>query len=176
MEEKELIRLSQKNIKHFDALYERYNKRIYNYLKTKVNRDKFIAEDLTSETFEKAIKNINSFKWQGVSFSAWIFKIANRTLIDYYRFSSVRKPGGIIHENISDKEKEIEEKVIESDSNSRIKNAIFKLKKLEQEILILKFYEGYTNKAISGKLKISETNVGTKIYRSMKKLKELIER
>jgi RNA polymerase sigma-70 factor (ECF subfamily) len=62
---------------NFDKIYLFYAEKIKNYFRPRVSNDEFIAEDLTSQTFEKAIKNIQTFKWQGVSFSSWLYKIAN---------------------------------------------------------------------------------------------------
>ncbi len=87
--EKEYIALAQKNPKHFDSLYKLYHDKIYRYILSKVNRETAVAEDLTSVTFEKALKNIGRFRWQGIPFSAWIYRIANNTIIDYYRKQNI---------------------------------------------------------------------------------------
>lgn len=172
MNEEKLIQRAQKNIKEFDKLYELYSDKIKRYVRSKVNNDDFIADDLTSITFEKAIKNIKSFRWQGVSFSAWIYKIANNSIIDYYR--KQKDTSNVEMDNIKDKSNSIEDVATKLDSETRIKSLINKLPKREQEVIFLKFFEGYTNKAISKKLGVSETNVGTIIYRTMDKLKVLL--
>lgn len=156
----------------FQKTYSENYEKIKKYLMRKVDNH-YIAEDLTSTSFEKALKNIKSFQWQGVSLSAWIYKIANNTLIDYYRKNS-NKPTLEINENlITDKSKDIEESVTDYDSASRIKDLLAKLDDREKEIVSLKFYEGYTNKEIAKKLNLSETNISTILYRAIEKLRKM---
>ncbi|OGC51350.1 hypothetical protein A2982_01165 [candidate division WWE3 bacterium RIFCSPLOWO2_01_FULL_39_13] len=172
-EEHDVIR-AQKDIRHFEKIYEKYYDRIFHFLRSRVNNDEFTAEDLASSTFEKAIKNIKSFRWQGISFSAWLFQIAYNTLIDFYRSAGRKKISPLPDGDIPDFKDQIEDLNLIADSNTRIKSAINKLNKREQKILHMKFYEGYTNKRIAKLIKLSETNVSTIIYRTMKKLRPLL--
>jgi len=79
--EQELVKKAQKNKKHFDELYSHYYPHIKRFLNQRVYNEEDV-EDLTSVVFEKAFKGIGSFKWQGVSFSSWVYKIATNPLID----------------------------------------------------------------------------------------------
>lgn len=171
--QKELIQSAQKNIRNFSPLYREYHPKIHRFLKSRVNNSTEIADDLTSKTFEKAIKNIKSFRWQGISFSAWIYKIAHNTLIDYYRYQNkIKNKTTQIHQNIPDKSKSPEKVSQEIESASKIKTVIETLDLREQKIIQMKFYEGYQNKAIAKRLGISETNVGTILFRATRKLRE----
>ena len=53
--------------------------------------NKQTAEDLTSDIFEKVLKSLNDFQWQGITVSAWIFRVARNHIIDYYRKNSKRR-------------------------------------------------------------------------------------
>lgn len=173
--EKELVSLAQKDIKNFDKIYATYSERIRNYLRPRVNNDSHIADDLTSQTFEKALKNIKKFKWQGASFTSWLYTIANNTLIDYYRKNKKEVDLEPDHfKNINDETIELEDLIIQMDTNSRLKKSLNKLPEREKKAILLKFYEGQSNKEIAKELSLSETNVGTIIYRATKKLKEII--
>ncbi|MFH0914551.1 MAG: sigma-70 family RNA polymerase sigma factor [Chloroflexota bacterium] len=68
----------------FTQLYETYFDRIYRYVTVKVG-DRVEAEDLTQEVFIKALRSLGSFRWKGVSFSAWLFRLAHNHLVDYWR-------------------------------------------------------------------------------------------
>lgn len=85
-DEKEIIRQIQSwNKDLFINLYETYLQKIYEFIYFKV-WTKNQAEDLTSETFLKAFKNISSYKIQEwKKFSSWLFTIANNIVIDYFR-------------------------------------------------------------------------------------------
>ncbi len=172
--EQALINKSKKDIKDFGEIYKLYNQKIFRYFLVRVN-SKPTAEDLTSITFEKALKNIKSFQWQGVSISAWLYQIARNSLIDYYRKEGKKKEIQITDENnIKDESSSIETQAIEKDGATIIQNIIDQLPKRERNIVRLKFYEGMTNKQIAKTLDITETNVSTILHRTMKKLHELL--
>lgn len=66
----------------FAPLYERYLHDVYRYCYFRLgNRE--AAEDVTSQTFLKAMDNLGQFR--DGSFRAWLFTIAHRTVIDHVR-------------------------------------------------------------------------------------------
>jgi RNA polymerase sigma-70 factor (ECF subfamily) len=84
-DEEYLVRLAQqKDQRAFTELYEAYFDKIYRYVALKVG-DKTEAEDMTQQVFLKALESISSFKWKGVPFSAWLYRIAHNQIVDYYR-------------------------------------------------------------------------------------------
>jgi RNA polymerase sigma-70 factor (ECF subfamily) len=66
----------------FGKIYDLYIKKIYDFIYYKTLH-KSTAEDIVSEVFLKAWKNINQFK--DGSFSAWLYTIARNAIIDNYR-------------------------------------------------------------------------------------------
>ena len=75
------IEAAQKDPRRFAELYEENFERVYAFVGVRV-RDRHEAEDLTSEVFHRALKNLPRFEWRGVSFAAWLFKIATNAIID----------------------------------------------------------------------------------------------
>ena len=75
------IEAAQKDPRRFAELYEENFERVYAFVESRV-RDRDEAEDLTSEVFHRALKNLSRFEWRGVSFAAWLFKIATNAIID----------------------------------------------------------------------------------------------
>ena len=53
------------------------------------------AEDLTQQVFLKSLGSISSFKWQGVPFSSWLYRIAHNLVVDYIRKNSKHNIGSI---------------------------------------------------------------------------------
>jgi len=45
---------------------------------------------MTQQVFLKALQSISSFKWRGISFSAWLFRIAHNQVVDYLRKKAKR--------------------------------------------------------------------------------------
>ncbi len=81
-EEQRIAGLCREDPEYFADLYESYIDKIYRFIFYRVHH-KETAEDLTSQTFMKALQGIKSFK--GGSFSSWLYRIARNTLIDHYR-------------------------------------------------------------------------------------------
>jgi RNA polymerase sigma factor (sigma-70 family) len=174
--EKKLVKKAKKDKKAFGVLYEHYNKHIKNFFDYRLSDNQF-SEDLTSKVFEKALKGLDNFQWQGVSFSAWLYKIAKNTLIDHYRTAGLKKVQALPSEEqlvsphpTPSIEAEIyfEEEIL--------KKVLDELPKREREIIYMKFFDGYKNKTISNLTGLSETNVGTIVYRTTRKLKEKLSK
>lgn len=66
------------------ALYERYYDRVYRFALSKTGNVPD-AEDVAQETFIRMVDKLGGFRWQGVPFAAWLFRIANNCAIDLHR-------------------------------------------------------------------------------------------
>jgi len=89
-DEESLVRQArQGDQKAFAELYEEHFDRIYRYVALRIG-DKAEAEDMTQQVFLKALQSIASFKWKGVPFAAWLFRIAHNQVVDYLRKKSKR--------------------------------------------------------------------------------------
>ena len=77
-------RCQEGNTEEFGPLYDRYIRKIYDFIYFKTMHRE-TAEDLTSQTFMKALQNIQSFREGAGTFSAWLYRIARNTVIDHYR-------------------------------------------------------------------------------------------
>lgn len=176
--DKELVKKLKQNKKHFELVYKQYYRMIVNYFKKRVNNAS-ISEDLASEVFEKAMNAIDDFKWQGVSLSVWLFRIARNRLTDYYRkVGKVGKDMSLTEiENLfEDEEVSISDEVEQEENDRVLFDALREFKEDEQYLIYYKFFEDLSNKEIAQIVKISESNVGTKLYRIRKKLKKYLNR
>jgi RNA polymerase sigma-70 factor (ECF subfamily) len=69
----------------FSLIYEHFIDKIYRFVYYKT-MDETIAEDIVSDVFFKALKNIINFSWTTEGeLSSWIYRIAHNTVIDFYR-------------------------------------------------------------------------------------------
>lgn len=84
--EQELVERAKTDPEAFGCLFDTYYPPILRYC-IKRTGDMAMAEDITAETFVKAYKNIDRFEWQGVSISAWFYKIATNEIRSYFRKS-----------------------------------------------------------------------------------------
>lgn len=86
-EESLVRRAQQRDEEAFTQLYEAYFDKLYRYVALKIG-NKAEAEDMTQQVFLNALKSVSSFKWRGISFSAWLFRIAHNQVVDYLRKKS----------------------------------------------------------------------------------------
>jgi len=84
-DEKKLVERAQHHDQEaFAQLYEEHFDKIYRYVTLKIGNETE-AEDMTQQVFLNALQSISSFKWKGVPFSAWLFRIAHNQVVDYFR-------------------------------------------------------------------------------------------
>jgi len=176
--EKFLVDEIKKDKRNFERIYELYYNKLKNYLRKRL-REKSLCEDMASAVFEKAYKSIDDFKWQGVSLSAWIFRIARNLLTDHYR--KIGRIGETVSlteiENFfEDDEKSAYSEYIRDEEESALYDAIREFNEEDQYLIYYKFFEDITNIEIGKLVGITESNVGTKLYRIRKKLKKILSK
>jgi RNA polymerase sigma-70 factor (ECF subfamily) len=81
VDERRQVEAAQRDSRRFADLYENNFHRVYAFIVRRVG-DRHEAEDLTSEVFHLALKNIGRFEWRGVPFAAWLYKIAANEIAD----------------------------------------------------------------------------------------------
>ncbi|MDP1710547.1 MAG: sigma-70 family RNA polymerase sigma factor [candidate division WWE3 bacterium] len=175
-EEEKLVRAAQK-IKSgpnlpFGELYKVFSPRVKKFFLKRLGDDE-LAQDLTSKVFEKALGGLDSFRWQGVPFSAWLFRISRNVFFDHLRAGRDKRK--ITIEEIPHLQGNFPtqfEELKQIQENELLEQALVQLPPREREIVYWKFYEGLTNRAIAEITKLSETNVGTILYRTLRKLRE----
>ena len=95
-EESLVRRAQQRDEEAFAQLYEEHFNKIYRYVTLRIG-DQVEAEDITQQVFIKALQSISSFKWKGIPFSAWLFRIAHNQVVDH-----LRKKGKRVTEPLDD--------------------------------------------------------------------------
>ena len=83
-EESLVRRAQQRDQQAFTELYEEYFDKIFRYVALRIG-NKMEAEDITQQVFVNALRSISSFRWKGIPFSAWLFRIAHNQVVDYLR-------------------------------------------------------------------------------------------
>lgn len=148
MSEKEIISLCQKwFIENFSFLYEKYFDQIYKFVFLKTY-DKELSEDITSQTFLKAIDKINSFKNnKDANFRAWIYRIAYNLIIDDFRWKKEAiNIDDILEIWYSD---DFWQVIDNKEKVKEIFNYFNSLKDKHKEILIMRLWDDLSYKEIS---------------------------
>ena len=128
----------------FGELYDRYVDLIYRYIYYRVGTTQ-IAEDLTSETFLRALRRITSFTWQGKDVGAWFITIARNLIADPYKSGRYRLE--LTTEDVSEvgpvpTTAGPEAAVLEAMQNKVLLLAVKQLNPEHQECIVLHFLQG----------------------------------
>ncbi len=153
-------------------LYEAYVKPIYRYCLYRINDPKD-AEDLTSNVFLKMVEGLPAYRITAAPFAAWLFRIAQTQVADYYREHS-RHPQDELPDMLVDDETLPEEIVLRSQADEVLKQALLQLSEEHQTILILRFVERRSHDDVAALLGKSVTAVKSAQHRALRQLSELL--
>jgi RNA polymerase sigma-70 factor (ECF subfamily) len=126
----------------FGQLYDRYHTSVYRFVYYRVG-SVALAEDLTSETFFRALRSMGTFQWQGKDFGAWLMTIARNLTTDHFKAGRTRLEYSTDDMTAHDGTTEgPETSVLESLTNQTLLAALTTLPHEQQECLIMRFLQG----------------------------------
>lgn len=170
--EERFLRLAAEGDKQsFGMLYERYLDEIYRFVFYKVGSQP-TAEDLTEEAFLRAWEHLPRIykKDQKMdNFRAWVYRIANNLVIDFYR---KKKPVENIEAPEPANSALPETVAIANEQSQQLAQSIRKLKPEHQQIIILRLVNDLSHKEVASIMNISESHSRVLLYRALKKLKD----
>ncbi len=155
-----------------EQAFERYYPAIFRYFRYR-GADADTANDLASSTFERALNgHYDSRKSQ---IQTWLFAIAHNVSINHWKSESIRSTE-LIDDDFPDPNPiPVEDTLIFTQDREKVLLALQALDSRAREIIALKFGGPLTNRQIAGLTKLSEQNVGIILYRSLLKLRTLLE-
>ena len=181
-QEKHLVEKAKGDANAFGSLYELYYSNIFGYVLRRTANIQ-VAEHITSEVFFNALKNIAKFKWRGIPFSAWLYRIATNEIASYFRHglkSQVRWED--IAESDVDSIPSAEEELLEAEAELKrheqylaLHDNIYRLDIKYQEVITLRFFENKQINEISEILGKREGTIKSLLHRGLKKLTKLME-
>jgi len=164
------------NVNDYAFLVERYKHMVFTLI-IRIVKNKEEAEEVSQDVFVKAYKNLKNFKGES-KFSTWIYKIAYYASLDVLK----RNKRQIYVENIDTvKERDLRNTddslnfLQDIERKKIINDALLKLGEEERIILTLYYYEDLPIREISKVVDLSEDNIKIKLFRSRKKLAELLK-
>ena len=173
-QEQKLVEEAKADPKNFAVLYDKYFDQIYRYVYRRVG-DKEMVYDLVSQTFYDALAHIKDYEWRGFSFSAWLYKIAHNNVLKWYRtsgrFQTVEVEEG---RNIPDESANPVKEAVLGEARDQIAEVMDQLEPEEREIIRLKFFEEISNIEIAEVMGLSANHIGVKVFRVLKKVKQLL--
>ncbi|MFC9329675.1 ECF subfamily RNA polymerase sigma factor, BldN family [Kitasatospora sp. NPDC057015] len=158
----------------FGRLYDHYADTVYRYIYYRVG-SRATAEDLTSETFLRALRRIGTFTWQGRDFGAWLVTIARNLVADHFKSSRFRlevTTGEMLDSN--ECERSPEDSVLERLSNAALLEAVGRLNAQQQECVTLRFLQGLSVAETARIMGKNEGAIKTLQYRAVRTLARLL--
>jgi RNA polymerase sigma-70 factor, ECF subfamily len=153
----------------FAALYERTFPRVYAYVASLL-RDRSAAEDVTAQAFERAYRKRSSYRPRRGSMEAWLFGIARNAALDELRRRKRLATLEVDPEDTTDPGADDRaELALRRDA---VRAAMATLDGRERDLLALKFSAGLSNAEIAQVLGMSESNAGTRLHRTLTKLRK----
>jgi len=127
----------------FGMLFDHYHGSVYRFLFHRT-RSTTLAEDLTSETFFRALRSMSSFRWQGKDFGAWLMTIARNLCMDHFKAGRTRlemttEDMGLHDDSTTEGP---EDAVLTSLTNEVLLEALTELPAEQRDCLVMRFLQG----------------------------------
>lgn len=162
--------VSEGNLDAMSTLFERYQKWIYNFF-YQMTSNAMLCEDLTQQTFYKAIKYRTSYK--GGKFASWIFQIARN--LGYDHFEKEKRAKKTAEELFAVQRFDMGTELDDGPSEETVQlhAALQKLSATDRELIVLSKLQQMKYKEIATITESNEVAVKTKVHRAIKKLRTI---
>lgn len=171
--EQALVEQAKQDPEAFGRLYDLYFPRIYSYIYRRVN-DRTLAEDLTSDTFFKALSHIKQYQYTGQPFIAWLYRIASNAATDHFRSRKATQSLDAGAPFTSDEEPP-EEAVLRADERAEIRAVLRQLTPEQQDVVLLRFSGDLPLKEVAQMVGKTEGAVKALMFRALHSLKAKLE-
>lgn len=141
-----ILRAQQHDADAYERIYERYVDQLYRYLYVRCN-SVTLAEDTLSELWLRVVQHLPNFRipeqYVEQSFAAWLYRIAHNLLVNALqgeKHQSVSLP-----DHLPAPDDELDARLIGRDEQRSLEQAFAQLTPDQQEVILLRFREGYTS-------------------------------
>nr|WP_091552427.1 ECF subfamily RNA polymerase sigma factor, BldN family [Micromonospora pattaloongensis] len=162
----------------FGLIYDRYVDTVFRFVYFRVG-NRQLAEDLTSDTFLRALKRIGSFTWQGRDLGAWLVTIARNLVADHFKSGRYRlevTTGDVLDADREDRgpEGSPEAAVLDHITNVALLSAVKQLNPEQQECIVLRFLQGFSVAETAQAMGKNEGAIKALQYRAVRALARLL--
>lgn len=167
------IEAAKADPKKFGVIYERYYEQIFMFIFQRVeSMDE--AGDVASQVFLKAMTNLKKFEFRGLPFASWLYRIARNEVNQHFRKENSSK---VVNVDTSALGEMIDELDSNEDKDELVQKLIQAIRELEDgdiEILELRYFEKRPFREVGDILGITENNAKVRLYRTLDKLKKVV--
>jgi RNA polymerase sigma-70 factor, ECF subfamily len=162
----------------FGQIYDRYLDTVFRFIFFRVG-NRPLAEDLTADTFLRALKRIGSFTWQGRDLGAWLVTIARNLVADHFKSGRYRlevSTGDVLDADQADRgpEGSPEAAVVDHITNVTLLAAVKQLNPEQRECIVLRFLIGFSVAETAQAMGKNEGAIKALQYRAVRALNRLL--
>jgi len=169
-DEPAMVTAAQRNPADFSPLYERYVHRIFQYCLYRTG-SRHDADEMTAETFMRALEYLPRYRWQGAPFLAWLYRIANSVIHKSRRRSRPVAPLPDLPWNAAP-----DLGLAEQEMRQDLLRELYRLPDIQQQLLVLRFAQGLTYEEIAQVVDRSPAALRQLVYRALQTLRERMTR
>lgn len=153
-------------------LYQTYYPKVYNYAFLHLG-DPAMAEDLASDVMVKVLESLKDYRFRGVPFAAWVFRIAHNRVIDVHRRRKRRGEVDLKEDLVAalDDPSAAAERAFR---RGQLQAALLLLTEEQRQTIILKFIEGFDNASVAQILGRSQGAVKSLQHRALASLRRIL--
>jgi RNA polymerase sigma-70 factor (ECF subfamily) len=155
----------------FALLYQQHVERVFRYLRARGLLEDDAAE-LTSQTFERALRHIDSYRPGGSGWVPWLIRIARNASIDAARRRRDRPLNDADARSLTDPDPTPEDAAVSADEGRWIRSLVATLPEIQRDALELRFGAGLSSREIAAVIGKSEAATKKLLTRSLATLKE----
>jgi RNA polymerase sigma-70 factor (ECF subfamily) len=162
-----LVEEAKREPAKYEALYEKYADKVFNYFWYRTGHDWALSEDLMQETFLRAFQYLERFRNRGYSYLTYLLNIAHNLLVDHYR-----KPKSIPVEDLPTDAVpyEITSDLVRKSDAESLWRAIQTLPQRNRDALLMYYQDEKPIRDIAQIMNTSENSVKLNLSRTRKKL------
>lgn len=158
-----------RNVTEFESIYNQYFREVYSFVLL-LSRNEKIAEEITQETFFKALKSIDNFKGN-CKLNVWLCQIAKNT---YFTYLNKQKRHSTEEMAEQASENTIEEKMLNKEAAFRLHKALHDLEEPYKEVFTLRVFGELSFKQISELFEKTESWARVTFHRAKGKIHDLL--
>jgi RNA polymerase sigma-70 factor (ECF subfamily) len=161
-------------------IYRRYRDTVYFFLHYRIRgTDRALVEDLTADTFVRALARIDRFTFQGLDFGAWLVTIARNLLADHYKSGRYRlevTTGDVLNADKPDRRPEgsPDAMVVDHLRNRQLWTAVLYLNPDQRQCIELRFLHGLNVAETAEAMGRQEGAVKALQYRAVRTLRRTL--
>ncbi|MEV0065515.1 sigma-70 family RNA polymerase sigma factor [Amycolatopsis sp. NPDC050768] len=167
----------------FGKLYDRYVDVVYRYALFRLG-DRELAEDVTSETFLRALRRITSVSYQGRDVGAWFVTIARNLILDHVKSSRFRLE--VVTDEVSEPgsapvsavgpaaQAGPEQQAIAGATRAELLRCVAELGEDQRECIVLRFLQGLSVAETAQVMRRNEGAIKALQHRAVRRLAQLL--